>query len=187
MLTPEIIKDYIKKTYPDKIFNRPSFLLDDPNSVYIPLELLPEIYYQLLGKEKKPAKKKVTGAPLYFKEFIDTYNEFYLALAWNTRKLKPTINDNASEKSALWSIMRQIQALATENMQGQEYSPDIAVSVFKAVLKSAQQHKFIKDKISLHLINKYFNELVASAMKRSNIYTETPDFNNFDHINKPKT
>lgn len=179
-LTPEQIKSYVLKKYENQLHKFPSLIPDDEGAITIPLSLLPQIYNELLGIDKKPEKK----APLLFmKEYMETFNEWYVNQPWNTQKIKPIVNQSASEKNALWGIMRQIQALFADNKPDHPYTAESSQRLFKAILKAAEQHKFLKDKISLHLISKYLNELIKSAMLQVNYYQASSGYN-FDHLKK---
>jgi len=170
-MTDAQIKKYIAKNLKDKVLNV-------ARQDYIPVSYLMEIY-KAMAKEDKPKAPKI----LYFKEYLDAYIIFYTELEWNSEKIVPRIVDNPSEKNALWSIMRQIQNTCQE--RGGEntgfYTAEMGTSIFNGILAVAKEHKFLKDKLSLSLVNKYFNELLSAALKNSNLYKQAEGYS-YDHI-----
>lgn len=170
----ELIKK-VRKEFPKKLLQTGVIETDD--NVFIPLSLLPEVMKLI---KKKPKKEP----PKHFKEFFVAYSEWYLKQSWNTKGINPQINNNASERNALWNIMGQVEELHNQKVSPDDYTPEKATAMFTALLNAAAKHKFLKDKISLHLVNKYFNELVADVIKVGNLDNPDSDFNNFDHINE---
>jgi hypothetical protein len=173
-MTTAQIEKYIKKNLKDKV-------VTVARQDYIPVQFLMDIY-KAIAKEDKPKAPKL----LYMKEFIDAYTEFYIGRPSNIQKIVPRIMDNPAEKNALWSIMRQIQNTCQEREpeNPEFYTAEMATSVFRGILEAGTQHKFLKDKLSLHMVNKYFNDLLSAALKNSNLYSgnKKPGYN-FDHIN----
>lgn len=172
----ELIKK-VRKEFPQKLLK--TGVIDTDDNVFVPLSLLSEVLKLI---KKKPKKE----APKYFKEFFIAYSEWYLKQSWNTKAINPQINNNASERNALWNIMGQVEELHNQKAQSEDYTPERATAMFTALLNAAAKHKFLKDKVSLHLTNKYFNELVADVIKAGNLDNPDSDFNNFDHINDQK-
>ena len=71
---------------------------------------------------------------------------------------------------SLREIAIQIEALYTQNTEI-DYTEQEATAFFNGMLDAATKHKFLKDKVSLHLVNKYFNELVKDAQRKNDIYS----------------
>jgi hypothetical protein len=111
--------------------------------------------------------------------YIATWQAFYAELH---NGQKPLVAENPSEKAALWGIMRQVQASYAE--KNIEYTQELAASTFGEILKATKQHRFLKDKPSLNLINKMFNELVTSAIRSNQTPAEAGY--TFDHLNPEK-
>jgi hypothetical protein len=168
----ELIKK-VRKQFPSKLLK--TGVIDTDDNVFIPLSLLSEV---LKLVKKKPKKE----APRYFKEFFVAYSEWYLRQAWNTKGITPQINNNASERNALWNIMGQVEELHNQKAKPEDYTPEKATAMFTALLNAAANHKFLKDKVSLSLTNKYFNELIADVVKSGNLNNTESYFNNFEHI-----
>lgn len=176
MTNDELIKQ-VRKKYPHKLIQ--TGLMDTDDKTCIPLSLIPEI---LAMAKKKPKKE----APKYFKEFFVAYGAWYSEQEWNTQHIQPQVNSNPSERNALWAIMKQIEELHSQKGTPEDYTPERATALFTALLQAAARHRFLKDKISLHLVAKFFNDLVADAMKAANFDNPESGFNTFEHEEQGK-
>lgn len=165
-MTVKNASEYIKKHYASKILS--TKLVGDDSSDYIPVSIAAQVVADLTKKQKEPREKL-----LHFPVYIATWQAFY---AERHHGQKPLVRENPSEKAALWSIMRQVQASYAE--KNLEYTADAASNTFAEILKATRTHKFLKDKLSLHLINKMFNELVTNAIRRNTAPAEYT----FDHL-----